>query len=181
MAVLGLFLDAQWLVRETIAERLAQIAPTSALALVDRLLDHLASRPARSLGIGIVIAVWAASSGMVTTIRALNQAYGLKEERSWWKRRLVAVALTLEFMILTVTAMILLAYGIPIAEAVADRIGLGASFVASWRVAQWPVIFVFLLLAFHCSTVTPRITPGRIDDGGRRARSSGSGYGSLFR
>ncbi len=149
MTVLGLFLDAQWLVRETIVNRLAQFAPSAAVGLLDRLLDHLARQPARPLGFGIVIALWAASSGMATTIRALNQAYRVGEERSWWRRRLVAIALTLVFMMLTVTAMILVAYGIPIADVVADRLGLGAAFVVAWRIAQWPVIFGVLLLAFH--------------------------------
>ncbi len=164
MAVLGLFLDAQWLVRETMADRLAQLAPDSTVRLLDRLLDHLATQPERPLGFGILIAVWAVSNGMVSTIRALNRAYRVQEERAWWKRRMVGIALTLGFLLLTLAAMILLAYGSPIAAAVADRMGLGAAFVLAWRLAQWPVIVGFLLLAFH---VLYRYAPHRAQPHGR--------------
>ena len=148
MAVLGLFLDARWLIRDAILDRLSLVVPDSMVRLFVRLLDHLAEQPGGPLTWGIIVALWAASSGMVATIRGLNLAYDVKEERSWWRRRLVGVALTLGFMLLLAVAMLLLAYGVPIAEAVAYRMGFGEAFLLAWRLAQWPVIFGFVLLAF---------------------------------
>lgn len=148
MAVLGLFLDAQWLIRDAIFDRLSSVVPDSMVRLFVRLLDHLAAQPGGPLTWGILVALWAASSGMVATIRGLNLAYDVKEERPWWRRRLVGVALTLVFMLLLAVAMLLLAYGVPIAEAVAYRMRLGEAFLLAWRLGQWPVIFGFVLLAF---------------------------------
>mgnify|MGYP000487921117 CR=1 FL=1 len=149
MAVLGLFLDARLLVRETLLDALGKVAPGSIIGVFDRLLLHLEQQPERPLSFGILVAVWAASSGMVATIRALNKAYGVVEERPWWRRRLVAIALTLGYMLLAVTAMVLFSWGSVIAEAVAQRVGLGTVFVQVWRFGQWPAIVFVLLVAFH--------------------------------
>ena len=149
MAILGLFLDARLLVRETVLDALGSVAPGSIISVFDRLLLHLEQQPERPLSAGILVGVWAASSGMVATIRALNQAYGVVEERPWWRRRLVAIALTLGCMLLAATAMLLLSWGSVIAEAIARRVGAGALFVQAWRFVQWPAIAFVLLVAFH--------------------------------
>ncbi|MGH8178792.1 MAG: YihY/virulence factor BrkB family protein, partial [Steroidobacter sp.] len=148
MAALGLFLDAQWLVRDAILERLASVAPSSIVGIFTRLLDHLAGQSGGALTWGILVALWAASSGMVATIRGLNKVYAVAEERPWWKRRLVGLALTLVLMLLTAAAMLLLAYGAPLGEAFAQRMGFGSAFVLAWQIGQWPVIFGFVLTAF---------------------------------
>ncbi|MDQ3776043.1 MAG: YihY/virulence factor BrkB family protein [Pseudomonadota bacterium] len=161
MAALGLFLDAQWLVRDAILERLASVVPSSIVRVFTGLLDHLAGQSGGPLTWGILVAVWAASSGMVATIRGLNKAYAVAEERPWWKRRLVGLTLTLVLMLLTAAAMLLLAYGVPLAEAFAQRMGLGSAFVLAWQIGQWPVIFGFVLLAFdllyHFAPHRPRV------------------------
>ena len=148
MAALGLVLDAQWLVRDSILDRLASVAPGSIVRLFTRVMDHLVGRPGAPLTWGLLIALWAASSGMVATIRGLNVAYDVEEERPWWRRRLVGLALTLVLMVFTTVAMLLLAYGVPLAEALAQHLGLGSAFVLAWQIGQWPVIFGFVLLAF---------------------------------
>jgi membrane protein len=147
-ALLGFFLDAQWLVRDTILDRLTWLAPNSIVRVFDRVLDHLADRSGTPLTLGVLLALWAASSGVVATIRGLNQAYDIEEERPWWKRRLVGLALMVVLLVLTTVAMLLLAYGVQLADAVAQRMGFGPVFVIAWQIGQWPVIFVFVLLAF---------------------------------
>ncbi len=161
MAMLGLFLDAQLLVHDTILNRLASVAPDSIVRLFDRLLNHLADRGAHPLSWGVLAVLWAASSGMVATMGGLNLAYGVEEKRPWWKRHLVGVALMLAFMLLAAAAMLLLAYGGPIGEALTHNIGLGSAFLLAWRLGQWPVIFGFVLLAFdllyHYAPHRPRV------------------------
>ncbi len=148
MAALGMFLDAQWLVRDAILDRLATLAPRSIVRVFGGVIDHLAGRAGAPLTWGLVVAMWAASSGMVATIRGLNRAYGVDEERPWWRRRLVGLVLLLVLMAFTTAAMLLLAYGVPMAEMLAQNMGLGPAFVLAWQIVQWPVIFGFVLLAF---------------------------------
>lgn len=145
MAALSLFLDSQLLIRATLC--LASVAPIGVVNLFTRLLDHLAGHSRAPLTWGIPVALWAASSGMVAAIRGLNQAYAVEEARPWWKRRLVGLALTLAMLLLMAAAMLLIAYGVPMAEAVVHGMGRSRVFVLAWQIAQWPLVFGFVLLA----------------------------------
>ncbi len=165
---LGLFLDAKWLVRDSLLDRIGSVAPPSVVRLLGRLLEHLTDRAAQPLGWGIGLTLWASSSGMTATIRGLNVAYGADEERVWWKRRLVALGLTLVLMVLLAAAMLLLAYGRPIVEMIVARWGLGANWVMVGRILQWPMLIGFLLLAFE---LTYRIAPHRPAARWRRVRA----------
>lgn len=148
MAALGLFLDAQSLLRDTLMQRLEPLVPPSILRVFSDLLDHLAAQSGAPLTWGIVIALWASSSGMVATIRGLNQAYAVADVRPWWKQRLAGVALTLVLMTVMAVVMVLLTYGVPLAETLARRMGLDEAFLLAWRIVQWPLIFGFAILAF---------------------------------
>lgn len=161
MAALSLFLDSQLLIRATLLERLASVAPNGVVRLFTRLLDHLAGHSRAPLTWGILVALWAASSGMVAAIRGLNQAYAVAEARPWWKRRLVGLALTLAMMLLMTAAMLLVAYGVPMAEAIAQGMGRSRVFVLAWQIGQWPLIFGFVLLAldllYHFAPNRPHV------------------------
>ena len=148
VAVLGLFLDVRTLAGGTIIDRLATVAPPSIARLLIQLLEHLAWQSGKPLTWGVVVALWAGSSAMVATIRGLNLAYAVEEERPWWQRRLVGLALTLTFMLMITIAMLLMAYGIPLAESLAKGMGLNSTSLLAWRIAQWPMIFLFVLVAF---------------------------------
>lgn len=161
MAALSLVLDTQALVRATLLERLAAVAPGSIVRLFTRLLEHLTGPSRAPFTWGLVVALWASSSGMVATIRGLNQAYAVVEERAWWKRRLVGFALTLALLVLLAAALLLVTYGVPMADAVARGMGLGAPWLVAWQIGQWPLVFGFVLLAFellyHYAPHRPRV------------------------
>jgi membrane protein len=162
VAILGLFLDVQWLVGETIITRLAAVAPPAIARLFTQLLDQIMKQPGKPLTWGILVTLWAASSGMVATIRGLNVAYAVEEERPWWRRRLVGLTLTLVFMLIITAAMLLMAYGIPLTQAFAKRVGLHSANLLLWRIVQWPVVLAFVLAAFNLLYYfAPSRPPGR--------------------
>jgi membrane protein len=90
-----------------------------------------------------------ASSGMLAMGRTLNKAHGVAETRPWWKRRLVAVALTVGISVLIACALIVIFYGRHIGEALADEMGVASVFVAAWRAFRWPLVLAFMLFAFE--------------------------------
>ena len=94
------------------------------------------------LSVGIIGILWAASRGVRSVIGALNVVYAVPHPRPWWKRQVVAVLLTIAFCVLTLTALVLLAFGERIGHAIAAWAGLGAVFTSVWRLAQWPVAVV---------------------------------------
>ena len=110
-----------------------QVLPPEAAVLVERTLEQLregASTPLLSLGAGA--ALWAASSGMVSVINALNVAFRVREPRPWWKRRLVAAALTMGLTVFMVTGLILVVFGGWLGRAIADAVGFGSLFTLAW-------------------------------------------------
>ncbi|HEX4962608.1 MAG TPA: YihY/virulence factor BrkB family protein [Thermoanaerobaculia bacterium] len=108
------------------------------------------ARNSAKLSLSLAAALWVASNGMLAVSRTLNHAYGLKETRRWWWRRLVALALTLGFTLLVVAALGLIFSGGSLGEAFANRLGFGVVFSAAWHVfVRWPLITIFLVASFE--------------------------------
>lgn len=148
MTALSLFLDARRVLRDTLLQQLAPLVPPSMFRMISDLLAHFTEEPTGSLTWGIAITVWAASSGMVATIDGLNEAYAITERRSWWKRRLVGLTLTLVVMLVMTVATVLMTLGAPLTTVLAQRAGLETSLPVVWQLVRWPAFFCFTLVAF---------------------------------
>jgi membrane protein len=99
------------------------------------------------LSLGFLGAVWSSSAALVSIIGALNRAYDIDEGRPWWKVRLVAVGLTIGLSVFVLASFTLVIAGPALADSVAQRVGLGAAFVWTWTILQWPVAFALITLA----------------------------------
>lgn len=73
---------------------------------------------------------------MDAIITTLNAAYGIREARPWWKRRLVAIGLTLALAVFVLSALLLMLYGGQSALVMAQWFQLGDAFTSMWRVLQ---------------------------------------------
>src|SRR5437762_1278546 len=86
-----------------------RMLPGDAASLLRKTLAEIVSGASGGLlSIGVVAALWAASSGMLSIMTALNVASRVSARRSWWESRLVAVGLTIGFSLFTLTALLLL-------------------------------------------------------------------------
>jgi membrane protein len=131
---------------------IARFSPsTDVTTLLRNTLDDITrSRNGARLSLSLVVAVWVASNGMLAVSRTLNHAYGLKETRRWWWRRLVALALTVAFTFLLIVALALIFSGGSVGEAFANRLGFGIAFYVIWHVfVRWPLILLFLVISFE--------------------------------
>ena len=126
----------------------ARVLPGDAASLVTRTLAEIVlGASGELLSIGVVAALWAASSGMLSIMNALNVVFHTVDSRRWWRRRLAALGLTIGLSLFTLTALVLLVFGRRIGEAVAQWIGMGAVFTAIWNIAQWPVLVACVFTA----------------------------------
>lgn len=83
---------------------LERIVPADAMELVrGTLTDIVNHRSGGLLSFSLVLSLWSASSGVVSLMRGLNRAYDVTEERSFWKRRLIAIGLTIAAVLLVAT------------------------------------------------------------------------------
>jgi membrane protein len=127
---------------------LADVMPSAALQLVVATLDEVTKgRGTGKLSFGILLALWAASSGVSALADALNSAYEVTETRPWWRVRLMSLAMTVALSILIVSALILVLYGGQFGEALANRINAGSAFSLTWRALQIPFALIFLVIA----------------------------------
>ncbi len=100
------------------------LLPDSARQLIGDELHQLVSASGGALGIGVVLglllALWSASRGMSGMITALDIAYDQPERRGFFRFNLVALVLTLGFIIVGLVAIALVA-GLPAVVAAIGR------------------------------------------------------------
>src|ERR671927_67250 len=148
-SLLGYMAGEDSQLRQGLFTYLAAVLPGDASQLIAKTVsDVTQSSGGGKLSFGVLATLWAASNGMGAISESLNAAYDLKESRPWWKVRLTAVGLTLALTLLIVTALVLILYGGDIADVVSLKLGLGSAFATAWKVLQWPLVLIFVLLAF---------------------------------
>lgn len=149
MTLLGYFADESSQLRASLIGYLASVMPSSAVGLVESTLTEVTSeRGGGKLSFGLLAALWAASNGMSAISETLNVAYEVEERRPWWKVRLVSMGLTVLLAVLIISALVLVLYGGRIAELVAGLTGVGDTAVFVWKVLQWLMVLMFLLIGF---------------------------------
>lgn len=98
--------------------------------------------------IGLGAALWGASAGMVAMQQGLEVAYDVAEERTFVKKRLVALELVAIAAVTGGVASALIIFGQPLGEALRDHLPLGGLFVVAWTVVRWVLALGALSLMF---------------------------------
>lgn len=96
------------------------------------------------LSIGLLLAVWGASTVFVGMMDSLNMAYDVEDDRPFLKKRAVAVGV----MVIGVILFLLAAGALLLGPQLADAAGLGALGRTVWAIIQWPLAFAFVVAAF---------------------------------
>ena len=149
VTLLGYFAESGSDLHNKLLSYLSTVMPSSSVILVHTTLDEITkARGGGKLSLGILAALWAASNGMGAISSTLNVAYAVKEDRSWWRVRLVAIFLTVMVSLFIIVALAIVFFGGHLGDRVAAHFGFSAAFTIAWRVLQWPIALVFLLLTF---------------------------------
>jgi membrane protein len=127
---------------------LAHALPREALTLVQDNVHSLVTQPRGGLlSFGIIAALWTASNAITAIMAGLNRAYGVEENRPWWKVRITGLLLTVGFSLFVIAATVLLIFGPQLGTWLAASVGLGDVFAAVWTVARWVIILGCLIVA----------------------------------
>jgi membrane protein len=128
---------------------LGDVMPPTALHLVVVTVDQVTkARGSGKLSLGLVLALWVASSGIRALAQALNAAYDVRETRPWWKVRLISIALTIALAVLIISALVIVLYGGRVGHTVAAIFHAGPAFSVLWWILQWPIALAFVIVAF---------------------------------
>jgi len=98
--------------------------------------------------VGVALALWGASAGMVAMQQGLDVAYDVAKDRTFVKKRLVAIVLVLATGVLGGIATAAIVFGAPIGEALRDDLPFGDAFVLLWTLIRWVVGIAALTLLF---------------------------------
>ncbi len=136
-------------VDQAIMDLLRQALPASAADMFAGVVQEV-TREQRGglLSFGLLAALWATSTGMYAIMQQLNITYDVKEGRGFLRARLVAIALSLLFVVLVLGGFSLIVLGGQIQEWLGSRFGLGDALLAFFIIFRWLIILAGLLLAF---------------------------------
>ncbi len=123
------------------------VLPEQAMGVVEQVIGQIRGQSSGGLlSLGIIIALWAASSGVRMLTSALNAAYDVAEDRPAWKRYPLSIFYTIVLAIVIILAVGLMLVGPQVMEWLADQIGLGALFVTLWAWLRLPVAILLLMV-----------------------------------
>ena len=169
-SLMGLIAKSSWHLYFTLLNKIGQLIPPSAFALVSQTFQQTTS--ASSTGkvtFGLLFALFSASVGISALQDTLNSVYRVKETRPFWKARLEAIGLTLAVAALVILALLTLFGGDWAANHVEHmfRGGIVAAWVLRilyWIVASLLTILSFEVMYYYCPDVQNRkwrwFTPG---------------------
>ena len=152
LVVIGLFtLVASGATIDGLITDLHGVVPGQARQLLSDSLHRLDHTPATSVTvtvIGFVIALWSTTSAMSSYMTALDLAFDRTDNRSFLKRRLVALGLVACLGVAFVLVAGLLMFGPPIQEHVGRSLGHERAVAYVWWIVQWPILVLGLLAVF---------------------------------
>jgi membrane protein len=142
-----------------------QMPDREASDIIGKQIDKIQSESSVGLvSLSTLLLLWSASSLFVAVMDTTNAAYGVRDGRPWWKKRLIALVLTLAETVLLIGASLVIALW----PKVAGWFGLEGMAMTLATVVQWLVVIIALLTAFalayyfgpHVDQEWEWITPG---------------------
>jgi membrane protein len=131
---------------DAFAHWLTTYFPSQARLMVLTNMLELSHGYASFLSIGLLAAIWSASSGFVSLMEALSIAYGVKDGRSYLTKGIIATCATLVAAVFVVSSFALWNLGHVVEGLVTKDFRYFVLFQTQWRFARWIVSFVLLLL-----------------------------------
>ena len=130
----------------------AELPREAAQFLQEPVANALSTSPGFLLSFGGLFALVGARGAMGAIMEGLNEAYGVRETRSWMIRTGTAIALTVALAVALVVSTALMFLSTGVGQDIADRIGLGTAWstISAWL--RWPltaVLVAWVIVLLH--------------------------------
>jgi len=124
-------------------------APGETFTLIESNLNEvMENRNGGLLSFGIIATIWSASNGINAIVKAFNQAYEVKESRSFFVARGMSILLTVAMIFVFIIALLLPVFGKQIGMFLFSSFGLSEQFLATWNALRWVVSSLILFTVF---------------------------------
>jgi len=130
---------------DRIIHLIAEIAPPDAMRVIERVLRDTLRTNRAILSAGVVGTLWAASSGFNALTSALNIAYGVRESRPLWRRRVSAIIMTCLIGMMLIVGMTAMILGPEFGFWISFKLGVRPAFAYVWPLVRWWVILAFTI------------------------------------
>ncbi len=147
VSIVGLVADPQSTTQK-VTDIVTQIGPDSAAQTFSGPIESITSNRSAAgilFVVGLAIALWAASGYVGAFMRASNIVFETPEGRPFWKLRPLQMLVALVMVILLALLALALVLTGPLAEAVAEPLGIGDAAVTAWDIAKWPVMLAVVV------------------------------------
>lgn len=143
---------ARWLgidnpTQEILNEAGSQLPSDVASLLETQLSEIFESQNAGLLTVTAVTAVWAASSGTKTVMKVLNRVNEVEEQRSFLRKQLVGVGLTVVGGLAFLAGTIVLVVGQAAGDGIASALGLEGAWSLAVTLGRIPLVLVLIGIA----------------------------------
>jgi membrane protein len=126
-----------------------EFAPPQTMDLIEKNVNYVMNtRNGGLLSIGIIGTIWSASNGIHALVRAFNKAYNVKESRSFFVSRGMAILLTIGMIFVFIVAVLLPIFGREIGVFLFSYLGFKMEFLRIWEMLRLAVSALILFLIF---------------------------------
>ena len=152
MTLFGMFVSKSSELQDNFLSYFAGFLPSESFQLLRNVAVELATHASGGkLTFGIISALWCVSGAIGAMIDALNLAYHVKEDRSWFKVRAIAFGLSALITILLLLAMFMALAGGHFVDWLGSALRLHPIAVLLWKALRWPAIILFVMMS--CSLI----------------------------
>jgi membrane protein len=155
----GILLSSQTETYWRLLNYVAHLMPTSAFSVFNNFLTQIKlGASGGKLSFGLIASLWTASSGIAALMEALDVAFEVATDRSWWRRRLIAILMTLGIGALLAVSLLFLFATSSAGAYITAQLPLLGRFGRLSNIMQW---LVDALLLSSCLTVVYAFGPNR--------------------
>ena len=138
------------LVRVDVVNDLIKYLPSDVQSIINTFIDDIVISSSQGLlSIAALTGIWAASTGVNSTVKAINRAYDYEETRSFIVLRLLSVLFTIALIILLIVVFTTLVFGEVIGRKIFEYLGYERIFLDVWKNLRFliPVISMIIIFA----------------------------------
>jgi membrane protein len=139
-----------WLPSTSLWHNLAQwitnYLPRDSRRMVFTTILNLTQTSTSVFSLGIAATIWTTSSGFVSVMESMTAAYGARETRGFWHKRIIAVGATLVGTVFLVSSFGLLTFGHWAAAIVSMHLGAILPVQIPWELGRWLASLLLMLL-----------------------------------
>ncbi|MEQ1605851.1 MAG: YihY/virulence factor BrkB family protein [Pyrinomonadaceae bacterium] len=152
VSLFGILLESSDGLRSELFSYMRQIMPLAVFDLVKRTVEEIVMNSTGGKAtLGLAVTLWSASAGVDAIRTALNEIYGLKDSRFWFKTKAQSLLLTLVVSVLTTAVLAIVFYGWQLFQYSLASIGFQVTSPLILVSVQW--ISILLIMMFACEII----------------------------